>query len=77
MYIIPFFPCLRCNLPPDVGRCRSHRPKYHYDAQRGECRLFFWGGCGGNENRQVESIILCFKPDCLNGIMFLYFTTSP
>ena len=41
----------RCNLPPDVGRCRSRRPKYHYDAQRGDCRLFFWGGCEGNDNR--------------------------
>ena len=43
----------RCNLAPDVGRCRSRRPRFHYDAQRRHCRLFFWGGCEGNDNRQV------------------------
>ncbi|MBA3979061.1 MAG: alpha-1-antitrypsin [Alcanivorax sp.] len=37
-----------CNEKPESGMCRAAFTRYYYDADRGECRSFIWGGCGGN-----------------------------
>ncbi len=33
-----------------VGPCRSQRPRYYFDAVTQTCRIFFFGGCEGNDN---------------------------
>lgn len=40
-----------CNQEKTVGRCRAKKPAYYFDKASKTCRLFFYGGCGGNANR--------------------------
>ena len=40
-----------CQLPVDIGRCRAAKPRYYFNALKKRCDRFFWGGCGGNDNR--------------------------
>nr|XP_058955453.1 carboxypeptidase inhibitor SmCI-like [Pocillopora verrucosa] len=49
-----------CRLPPEKGPCKAREPRYYFDAMVGECRMFIYGGCGGNENRFMT------KRDCGN-----------
>ena len=39
-----------CTLPVAVGPCRAAIPRFFYNAERGECESFIYGGCNGNEN---------------------------
>ena len=38
--------------------CRGKSPKYYFDKMSQTCQLFFYGGCGGNENR-FDSLDKC------------------
>ncbi|XP_067941385.1 papilin-like isoform X1 [Watersipora subatra] len=40
-----------CSLAKDTGVCLSLIPSWHYDMTSGTCSPFYYGGCGGNENR--------------------------
>ena len=40
-----------CDQEEVVGLCRAKMPAYYFDKASRTCRLFFYGGCGGNENR--------------------------
>lgn len=40
-----------CTQPEDSGKCYSYIPQFTYDASRGFCKPFFYGGCNGNGNR--------------------------
>ena len=40
-----------CRKVPERGSCTSDKIYYYYDSQAGECKMFLWGGCGGNFNR--------------------------
>ncbi|XP_030242874.1 male accessory gland serine protease inhibitor-like [Drosophila navojoa] len=45
-----------CGLPPfadgvDGKFCLATIPKWSYNIAANECVLFFYGGCGGNDNR--------------------------
>lgn len=37
----------RCKLRPDPGPCKGLFEKYYFDATKGSCEVFFYGGCGG------------------------------
>ena len=39
-----------CSLPVKVGPCRARVKRYYYDSNRGECKMFYWGGCESNGN---------------------------
>ena len=39
-----------CGLPIDGGPCEAAIPRFAFDATRGQCVPFTYGGCGGNGN---------------------------
>jgi hypothetical protein len=39
-----------CNPPMELGMCRARIPRYAYSRTRGNCEMFYYGGCGGNSN---------------------------
>ncbi|KAL6733247.1 hypothetical protein Aduo_003910 [Ancylostoma duodenale] len=41
---------LDCMLPIKSGRCLAYMPRFGFDASRGKCVQFIYGGCGGNAN---------------------------
>ncbi|XP_040912371.1 collagen, type XXVIII, alpha 2a [Toxotes jaculatrix] len=41
----------RCNLKLDQGSCRDYSIRWYYDKQANACAQFWYGGCGGNDNR--------------------------
>uniref|UniRef100_A0A671KU37 BPTI/Kunitz inhibitor domain-containing protein n=1 Tax=Sinocyclocheilus anshuiensis TaxID=1608454 RepID=A0A671KU37_9TELE len=46
------FPTARCFLEKDSGgACGSYMSRWYYSQQTKKCMHFWYGGCGGNENR--------------------------
>ncbi|XP_054928093.1 boophilin-H2-like [Dermacentor andersoni] len=43
----------QCGPKAEVGVCRAALPRYWFNKETGECELFYYGGCGGNENRYL------------------------
>lgn len=41
----------RCRQPKNIGPCRMSLEQYYFDVEKGECVLFYYGGCRGNANR--------------------------
>ncbi|KAK0145076.1 Collagen alpha-1(XXVIII) chain [Merluccius polli] len=41
----------RCSLPLSQGTCRDYTILWYYDKQANSCAQFWYGGCGGNDNR--------------------------
>ena len=51
---IPLPPCTAvevCDQPMVVGPCEAAIPSWYYNSESGECEMFTYGGCGGNDNR--------------------------
>ncbi|RWS27622.1 papilin-like protein, partial [Leptotrombidium deliense] len=40
-----------CEQLPNPGPCKAYLPHYYYSSSDKSCRMFIYGGCGGNENR--------------------------
>ena len=40
-----------CDQPMVVGPCEAEIPSWYYNSESGECEMFTYGGCGGNNNR--------------------------
>ncbi|CRL07350.1 CLUMA_CG020329, isoform A [Clunio marinus] len=40
-----------CQLPADIGNCQTYVAQWYYDTKIKRCRQFYYGGCGGNDNR--------------------------
>lgn len=39
-----------CSEEAEAGICRAMIPRFYYDKSDGQCKQFYYGGCGGNTN---------------------------
>jgi hypothetical protein len=42
-----------CSQPLSQGTCRDYTILWYYDKQANSCAQFWYGGCGGNDNRHA------------------------
>lgn len=61
----------RCSLVLSQGTCRDYIIRWYYDKQANSCAQFWYGGCGGNENR-FDTENECKKTCVLTSIGILH-----
>lgn len=47
-------PATICSLPKDRGSCEKFELRFYFNSEIGECKYFFFSGCGGNKNNFKE-----------------------
>ncbi|KAL1467336.1 hypothetical protein MTO96_042265 [Rhipicephalus appendiculatus] len=55
----------RCTQKPKVGLCPGKLIRWWFNVEKLRCEMFYYGGCGGNENRhlsQKECEMNCMNP---------------
>ncbi len=59
-----------CEMDADVGMCRALVERWFHNRETGECELFFWGGCGGNDTNfsSREKCESRCKPERVNNL---------
>ena len=50
IFHLEVFSTTDCLLPKDSGTCSGNFDNYYYNQQDKSCRVFQYGGCGGNSN---------------------------
>uniref|UniRef100_A0A665U1L6 BPTI/Kunitz inhibitor domain-containing protein n=1 Tax=Echeneis naucrates TaxID=173247 RepID=A0A665U1L6_ECHNA len=50
-----------CFLRQDAGGCQNYTMMWYFDTEQNECSRFWYGGCGGNENRFKTQEEFCIK----------------
>ncbi|XP_056145785.1 collagen, type XXVIII, alpha 2a [Lampris incognitus] len=69
----------RCNLILEQGSCRDYSIYWYYDKQANACAQFWYGGCGGNDNRyktEDECKKTCVRHGTGSDFAVKYVTTS-
>ncbi|KAM9123901.1 collagen alpha-3(VI) chain isoform 3-T3 [Pangshura tecta] len=61
-----------CRLQKEEGTCRNFTLKWYYDSETKSCARFWYGGCGGNENKfntQKECEKVCIPAHISPGVV--------
>lgn len=75
MVLLILVSVVACGLPKENGQCNNYTVKWHYDMAYGGCSRFWYGGCGGNDNRfktKGECEEICVEPQGTGNQQFLY-----
>ncbi|KAF3430423.1 hypothetical protein E2986_10746, partial [Frieseomelitta varia] len=60
-----------CLLPALLGECHNYTQRWYHDSYEQQCRQFYYGGCGGNENNFIT------EQDCVNRCQTTITTSAP
>ncbi|KAH7973331.1 hypothetical protein HPB52_024139 [Rhipicephalus sanguineus] len=55
----------QCTKKKDSGNCNLILKRWYFNTATGKCELFYYGGCGGNENRFDDKKVcekICMVP---------------
>ncbi|CAG5121255.1 unnamed protein product, partial [Candidula unifasciata] len=63
-----------CDMEKDAGSCSENIHRYYYDPRDRRCKIFYYGGCQGNENN-FAGIEDCQR-QCMGGVIAHTTTTT-
>uniref|UniRef100_A0A6G5A557 Putative kunitz n=1 Tax=Rhipicephalus microplus TaxID=6941 RepID=A0A6G5A557_RHIMP len=70
MHGVTIFNTSICSQEPVKGNCRAHLQRWYYNSSSGNCSVFYYGGCGGNENRFLNC------QECMGNCSFANFNET-